>query len=84
MTECFIQVEDDTAKCECGNCDWIGPAGDLEMINDIQERLTPGSIVPAGQCPECGALAYLTNEAAPDYTEQAELAKLRKEKESVR
>jgi len=57
MTQCYIQC-DETLPVKCDDCDWTGTAGQTEMISDIQERLTPGGVVPAGQCPECGALAY--------------------------
>ncbi len=48
-------------RCECGDCDWEGTTNDLELsdIQDIFERIDPGSEVPAGECPECGALAYV-------------------------
>ncbi len=31
----------------------------LGEIKDLGQRLEPGSTVPLGECPECGALAYL-------------------------
>lgn len=73
MTECYLQVENDDAPVHCDNCGWEGVAGDLVMVSDIQERLTPGYTVPAGQCPEagCGALAYLTEPG--EYTPIARL-----------
>jgi len=58
MSECYIQC-DDHLPVKCDDCDWTGTAGQTDMVSDIQERLTPGGVVPAGQCPECGALAYL-------------------------
>lgn len=63
MTQLFLdsQIHPSTL-CVCGNCDWTGGAEDLEGIVDAQERLTPGSPVPAGQCPRCGALAYIAEE----------------------
>jgi len=68
MTECFIQHEDDGAKCRCDNCGTEYRADELEMISDIQERINPGCEVPAGQCPdeECGALCYLAE--PPEWT----------------
>lgn len=57
MTQCWI--EDAEGPCHCDNCDWEGDASDLEMISDIEQRIGAGGIVPAGQCPECNALAYL-------------------------
>lgn len=47
--------------CACDNCDWIGPATQVDDIQDPGERLDPGSEVPVGECPECGCLAYLVD-----------------------
>jgi hypothetical protein len=59
MSECYLEVADE-ATVECDNCDWEGIGADLDMVSDIQERITPGFLVPAGECPDCGGLAYLT------------------------
>jgi hypothetical protein len=50
---------DETLHCVCGNCDWVGPIADLNDITDVQERVQAGEVTPAGECPECGALAHL-------------------------
>lgn len=66
MSSIFIQVLSDTAPCTCQDCDWQGPASALDMVSEIEERIAAGEIVPAGQCPECGALASLDEpEARP-------------------
>jgi hypothetical protein len=49
----------DETKVKCDNCDWTGVACDLESISDYQERVTPGETTPAGECPDCGCLAYV-------------------------
>src|SRR5712671_5260125 len=54
--------EDELRPVECDNCDWYGLAGDVNPIKDLQERIEPGGEVPVGECPSCGALAYLTVE----------------------
>lgn len=46
------------ANCACDNCDWIGDEDDVNAPSDLWERLSPGSVVPSGECPECGALCY--------------------------
>ncbi len=54
--------------CVCGNCSWQGPlaaAKELAHVPELAQRLTPGDEVPAGECPKCGALAYLANASAP-------------------
>jgi hypothetical protein len=55
----FVHGLDETLHCSCANCDWVGTVADLNDIVDVQERVTAGEIAPAGQCPECGALAHL-------------------------
>ena len=52
-------LENLDTPCRCDNCDWRGKAADLDVIEDAEERLDPGSEVPAGACPDCGFLAYL-------------------------
>lgn len=50
------------AACRCDNCGhemWesslLYPLSELE---DLAERLTPGGIVPSGECPNCDCLIY--------------------------
>ena len=49
-------------RCKCDNCDWSGLETDvgrtLHQIHHLAERLDVGGTVPAGECPECGCLAY--------------------------
>jgi hypothetical protein len=52
------EVETDP-QTGCGNCGWAGRQSQLKPIQDIFERVAPGEIMPAGECPECGALAHL-------------------------
>lgn len=49
---------------QCANCDWTGKLKELDAVSDIEQRLCPGEEVPAGQCPECGALAYIVRDDA--------------------
>lgn len=46
-------------NCRCDNCDWTGPDDDLNDVKDLLERVDPGGEMPAGECPQCGDLAYL-------------------------
>jgi hypothetical protein len=52
-----------SAVCRCANCGWNGPESALGRpladLADLGERLDVGGVVPAGECPECEALAYL-------------------------
>lgn len=61
-TNLAVQLKDDRPVC-CGDCDWAGAASDLPEIKDLPERITPGSEVPAGECPNCGSLAYVTEQS---------------------
>jgi len=49
----------DDAVCECSNCEWEGPPSEVEDLKDPNERLYPGEIVPAGECPKCGCTAHV-------------------------
>ena len=59
---------------ECDNCGWRREWNEDEeydpdvacnqlipllYVHDLGERLDPGSVVPAGECPLCGAFAYI-------------------------
>lgn len=46
-------------RCQCQNCDWQGSVDKAEPIHDFWSRVAPGEIMPAGDCPECGALVHL-------------------------
>ena len=54
-----------TARCACGDCDWVGGVSDigktLTECHGLGVRLDPGSEVPVGDCPECGSFAYLVD-----------------------
>lgn len=69
MTIAYIQNVEPAAPCACDNCGHECPAAELEAIADLEQRLDAGGSVPAGQCPKCGALAYLKEDkrrAMPD------------------
>lgn len=52
----------------CQNCDWRGPEEALVAeIHDLEQRVGVGEPMPAGECPECGALCH-EDEAPPRYT----------------
>ncbi len=63
-------------QCHCDNCAWAGTYSDLGLeLNDVPhlwERLDEGSEVPAGECPACEALAYLTE--VEDHRSELEAA----------
>lgn len=42
----------------CDDCEHVHPVAELAEPKRLSERLDPGGTVPAGECPDCGALAY--------------------------
>lgn len=65
MTYHMLTDDDDARPVECQDCGWRGKAGDTHAINDIFERVAPGETMPAGECPECHALAHLDHRDKP-------------------
>lgn len=50
-------VESESA--ECANCGRSFHVDDLNHeVKHLHERVDPGGAMPAGECPECGALAF--------------------------
>lgn len=66
-------LPDPATRCNCNGCDWRGLMSDLAEIESCS--LTPGSIVPAGRCPECNSLAYADNDPADRLAAMLEEAK---------
>lgn len=64
-------VESDQV-CRCDLCGWEGTA--TMPIEDPSARLDAGSEVPAGECPECGALAYVVKDEEPLQAEAKNVA----------
>lgn len=67
------QFEEPTGEtqCLCGSCGHRCTADEADKIDE--GWLTPGDTVPAGRCPECGALMYVTGKYTvllmlPEYT----------------
>lgn len=45
---------------ECSDCGITGDVETLDQIRNFWDRVTPGEIMPAGECPHCGALCHAT------------------------
>lgn len=62
--EVLQQEAEKPARVECANCEWTGTDLDVDLadVEDLFERIDPGSEVPAGECPKCGVLAYIVDE----------------------
>ena len=52
------QAEAALSKVLCDGCGWKGSEEDTNDIDKCSERVSPGGIMPAGECPKCGALAF--------------------------
>jgi hypothetical protein len=48
-------------EARCQNCESLYKLDDLEDIRRYHERVGPGEVAPAGQCPaaDCGALCHM-------------------------
>lgn len=57
----WVEYDDDQASTPvvCSDCGWTGPIYATKIILNFRERVLAGEIVPAGECPKCGALAHL-------------------------
>jgi hypothetical protein len=46
-------------RYQCDECDYsTDDAEDLDELSNLYERVPAGCIMPAGECPECGASIY--------------------------
>ena len=59
----------DDAPCRCDNCGAAWRFEQLTVIQDFGQRVEPGNICPAGECPDgdCGALCYLVLSDKPRF-----------------
>jgi hypothetical protein len=61
-----IQSISPISVVHCENCGWSGLGRDV--VDFGTTYLEPGSVVPAGRCPKCQALAYV-DESEPESWE---------------
>jgi len=63
MTCSTVLMTQDKPEVRCQGCDWTGTEEDMEHVGanipDLGQRVMPGEPMPAGECPECGALAHV-------------------------
>lgn len=45
-------------KYRCQNCEAKWTEDQLKEIKDIEQRVSPGEPMPAGECPTCGSLCH--------------------------
>ncbi len=58
---------EEIAQAQCANCEWRGHPSQLKGIRDYHERVAPGEIAPAGECPACRCLAHICRAVKIDY-----------------
>ncbi len=67
--------------CECDNCGKQWGESKLKEVKRLFERVDAGVTMPAGECPECGALAYpVTTDKA---REASEIKRLKAERDEL-
>ena len=49
-----------TATCQY--CGWNGPADACGPLKNAWERVSPGDVMPAGECPKCRASALIDDD----------------------
>ena len=58
----------DPPDVKCQDCEWTGGRDEVESYRDFWDRVEPGDVVPAGDCPKCGAFAMLVPRPLPKVT----------------
>ena len=57
-----------SCKHEGNDCTWSGTIEEMDPIKDYHDRVQPGELAPAGQCPVCGCMFGVADVDIPDYT----------------
>ena len=58
------ETEEPGRPVVCQNCEWAGGENECDEMRDVWSRVEPGDVMPAGDCPKCGAAAMLQVETA--------------------
>jgi len=67
-------TNESATQYECSHCEWIGIYDGLEWIRGIDERVGPREFMPAGECPDCGALISAAEDDVSDYVLEAAIS----------
>ena len=54
----IVDLEDCAVCDDCGHVFQVAKDNDFAVIPNLNERIAPGDMVPACECPKCGRLAY--------------------------
>lgn len=67
----FSASDADDPWCECADCGTRTRESGLKEIRDFGQRVMPGEECPAGECPECGALAHISDDQSDEVPAEA-------------
>lgn len=58
VAEPDLDDQEQFGDVRCQSCEREWDFADLDQIAHVTERVEPGEVMPAGQCPECGAVCH--------------------------
>lgn len=69
---------DQISLTQCQGCAAIRRADNLHVIDPVSlpERVAPGEVMPAGECPDCGAVAHVVEARLIGYLPRQVLQRL--------
>lgn len=53
------EVSDGDDLSTCQNCDTTWPTSILFEVENLSMRVSPGEVMPSGECPACGAVCHI-------------------------
>ena len=56
-----LHDESSDRAVSCQNCEWEGEEHEVGGIADLLARISPGELVPVGECPKCGSLCHYSD-----------------------
>lgn len=75
--------ESDEEQFECQNCGKRWAIDELLPVQDLLQRVAPGEPMPAGECPECGAVCHGEDDDDDDDDEEYDEFDLMTEEEVI-
>ena len=62
---CPACQDDGLVRFQCENCRKLWMEAQLKPVKDVTERVDPGEVMPAGECPDCGAVCHECKDDEP-------------------